>query len=50
MKEKNYIFLQNDKIIPFVRYNSFKDRLGEFYWNLNNNPNYSTLIKYITKK
>ena len=50
MNEKKYVFLENDKFIPSVRYNDFKERFRIFSWNLKENPNYNTLINYISNK
>ena len=50
INEKKYMFLENNKFIPSVRYNDFKERFKIFNWNLKENPNYSTLINYISNK
>ena len=50
MNEKKYVFLENDKFIPSVRYNDFKERFRIFSWNLKENPNYNILINYISNK
>jgi len=51
IKEKKYMFLENtNKFIPTVKYNAFKERFRIFNWHLKNNPNYSTLINYISNK
>ena len=44
------MFLENNKFIPTVRYNDFKERFKIFNLNLKENPNYSTLINYISNK
>lgn len=50
INEKKYMFLENNKFIPSVRYNDFKERFNIFSWNLKENPNYSILINYISNK
>ena len=51
INEKKYMFLENtNKFIPTVKYNAFKERFRIFNWHLKNNPNYSTLINYISNK
>jgi len=50
INEKKYMFLENNKFIPTVRYNDFKERFKIFNLNLKENPNYSTLINYISNK
>ena len=50
INEKKYMFLENKKLIPNVKYNDFKERFGIFTWNLKENPNFSTLINYISNK
>jgi len=49
LKEKKYMFLEGaNKFIPPAKYKAFKERFRIFNWNLKENPNYSTLIKYIS--
>lgn len=50
LNQKRYMFLENNKFIPSVKYNDFKERYKIFTWNLKENPNYSTLINYISNK
>ena len=51
INEKKYMFLENtNKFLPIVKYNAFKERFRIFNWNLKENPNYSTLINYISNK
>ena len=50
INEKKYMFLENNRIIPIVKYKAFKERFRIFNWHLKNNPNYSTLINYISNK
>ena len=49
IKEKRYIFLENNEFIPIARYSSFNQRLKNFYRNLNENPSLKNLINYISK-
>ena len=44
------MFLENNRIIPIVKYKAFKERFRIFNWHLKENPNYSELINYISNK
>ena len=51
INEKRYMFLENtNKFIPSAKYKDFKERFRIFNWHLKENPNYSTLINYISNK
>ena len=50
INEKKYMFLENNRIIPIVKYKAFKERFRIFNWHLKENPNYSELINYISNK
>ena len=50
INHKKHIFLENNRFIPAVKYNAFKERFKTFSRLLKENPNYSSLINYISNK